>query len=105
MTDVFRRIIGPLSLPTFATTLYTCPGPTATSITNIHVCNELNSLANFTLSIGPDGSGKRYFASEPVYANDVFDWTGLLVLAPGEVIQAWASALQNLTLTCSGVES
>jgi hypothetical protein len=104
MTDTLTRIAGPTSLSNAAATVYTTPAATTTSITNVHVANESGATATFTLSIGADAAGKRYFYQINIFANDVFDWTGLIVLAATEIIQAYSGTNAVLTLTMSGVQ-
>jgi hypothetical protein len=106
MADVLKRLGStPLALTTTAATVYTAPASTTTTVTAIHVANEGAAPATFTLSVGADGAGKRFFYGVTVYVGDSFDWGGQLVLAAGEVLQAYASAATALTLTVSGVET
>jgi hypothetical protein len=104
MADVAKRLSGPTALTTGAVTQYTVPGATTAILRSIHVANESGALADFTLSIGTDGAGKRLFKNQDVPTKGSFDWSGFIVLAAGEVVQALASAGTALTLTISGVE-
>lgn len=105
MADTLARVCGPVALAAAAATVYTSTGVT-TTIRNIHVTNESGASAAFTLSIGTDGAGKRMFFQVPIGNGTAgFDWSGTLVLAPGELIQAYASAATALTLVMSGVTS
>jgi hypothetical protein len=103
--DTLKRLSGPAALTTVAVTQYTAPLLTTATIRSIHVCNETSADHTFTLSIGVDGAGKRLFKSQPVAANDSFDWSGMIVLGAGELLQALADANTALTLTVSGVET
>lgn len=103
-TDTLSRIVGPTALATTATTVYTTPASTTTTIRSLHVTNESGASAKFTLSIGTDGAGKRMFYQVPVTNGDLgLDWTGSLVLAAGEVLQAYSDTATALTLVISGV--
>lgn len=105
MADTLKRLSGPVFVATSASTHYTVPASTTATVRAIHVANETGSSANFTLSVGTDGAGKRLFKDVPIAANDVLDWTGTLVLSAAEVIQAVAGTGSALTLTMSGVET
>jgi hypothetical protein len=105
MTDTLKRLGGPTALTTAAATLYTAPAATTTTITGIHVANEGAAQATFTFSVGTDGAGKRFFYQIPVATAEAFDWSGTLVLAAAEVVQALASAATTLTITVTGVET
>lgn len=100
-----KRLAGPVALATGAVTLYTAPVATTTTLTGIHVANEGAAQATFTLSIGIDGAGKRFFYQVPVATAEAFDWSGTLVLGAAELIQALASAATTLTITVTGVET
>lgn len=104
MGDLAKRLCGPSALTTSAATQYTVPGSTQTIIRNIHVVNTNATVnSNFSLSIGSDIAATRLFAVTPIPGSSFLDWSGFIVLAAGEIIQAFASAA-TLTLTISGVE-
>jgi hypothetical protein len=105
MADILKRLSGPTALTTSAVTQYTAPALTTTTIRNIHVANETGGAATFTLSLGTDGAGTRAFYQVSVAAGAVYDWSGILVLAAADLIQALASAGATLTLIVSGVET
>jgi hypothetical protein len=105
MPDVLKRVMGPAALAAAAATVYTAPALTTTTIRAIHVANETLLNATFTLSVGADAAGKRFFYQQQVAPGNSFDWTGSLILAAAEVVQAYASIAATLTLTMSGVES
>lgn len=104
MTDTLKRVAGPILVTNAAVTVYTVPGATTTSLTAIHVANETGTDATFTLSIGADGAGKRFYKDILVLANDVLDWTGLLILNAAEVVQVLSGTNNALTVILSGVE-
>lgn len=105
MADVLKRLAGPLALANAAATIYTTPAATTTIIRAIRVVNETATAASFTFSIGVDGAGTRIWYQHSVYLGDEFEWTGNMVLAAAEVIQAFASLATTLTITMSGIES
>lgn len=105
MADTLKRLSGPTLLTTSAVTQYTVPGSTTATVRSIHVANETGTAATFTLSLGTDGAGKRLFKDVSVPANGVLDWSGTVILAAAEVLQALAGTGSALTLTVSGVES
>lgn len=105
MTDTLRRLVGPRLLTTTATTIYTALTGTTATIRGIHVASESGAQASFTLSIGVLAVGTAFYRDVAVATGDAFDWTGTLVLAAGDVLQASASTPNALTLTISGVET
>ena len=104
MTDTAKRLAGPSQLTGSAATVYTTPGATTTIVRNIHVANNTSGAVTFTMSIGADAAGKRIYDAVSIPAHDALDWSGFLVLAATETLQAFASAGTSLTLTVSGVE-
>lgn len=104
MADLLKRLCGPAALANSAATVYTVPGSTTAVVRHLRVVNETGAGATFTISIGTDGAGKRVWYQESIAAGDSYDWTGNLVLAATEVLQAYASAATTLTLTVSGIE-
>ena len=105
MADALARLAGPQALTGVAATIYTTPAATTAVVRAVHVVNETTTSAAFTLSVGVDGAGKRFFYAQQVAPGDSFDWSGNLVLAAGDVLQAYASAPAALTITISGVTS
>lgn len=105
LPDTLKRLAGPVALAASAATVYTAPASTLTVLRGLRVVNETGTAATFTISVGVDGAGKRVWYGQSVGAGDGYDWSGSLVLAAAEVIQAYASASAALTITLSGVES
>lgn len=107
MPDTGVRLAGPVALGTSASTIYTVPASTTTTVRNIHVNNESTTTAvTVTLSIGTDGAGKRFLGPGlSIPASNSYDWSGFLILAAGEVIQATASVATSLTATISGIQT
>lgn len=105
MADTAKRLSGPSALTTSAATQYTVPGSTSTVVRNIHVANTHASIAaKFTMSIGTDAAGTRFYDSVEIPVGGSLDWSGFLVLATTEIIQAKSDTASALTLTISGVE-
>lgn len=104
MADTAKRLSGPTALTTSAVTQYTVPASTTAILRSVHVANESASTSWFTVSIGIDGAGKRLWFQQDVPAKSSFDWSGFIVLAAGEVIQALAQTATSNTLAISGVE-
>jgi hypothetical protein len=105
MADTIKRLVGPAQLAAAATTVYTAPASTTTTIRTIHIVNTGASTATFTMSLGADAAGTRLFSAYPITAGDAWDWSGSLVLNAAEVLQAFASVATTLTITVTGVES
>lgn len=107
MADALTRLAGPLALAAAAADVYVAPGAGAVvSVRAIHVTNESAAVHTFRLSIGNDAAGTRLFCDVEVEPGSAgFDWDGLVVLAAGENLQAYASAAAALTLVISGVVS
>lgn len=106
MPDVGVRV-GPTVLTTSAATLYTVPASTTLTVRNIHIVNEsTTTAATVTVSIGTDGAGKRFLGPGlSIPASSSYDWSGLLIINTGEVIQALASVATSLTVTISGINT
>jgi hypothetical protein len=104
MADAAKRLSGPTALTTTAATQYTVPASTTAILRSVHVCNESATTSWFTVSIGTDGAGKRLWFQQDVDPKSSFDWSGFIVLATGEVIQALTQTATSNTLTISGVE-
>lgn len=106
MADLGVRLAGPVALGTSAATLYTVPASTTTTVRNIHINNESAAAVTVTMSIGTDGAGKRFLGPGlSIPAGGSYDWSGFLILAAAEVIQASASATTSLTATISGIQT
>lgn len=104
MADTHVRLSGPALLPAAAATQYTATGVTAI-VRNIHVFNNDVLAVTFTLSIGADAAGTRLYDALSIPSRSALDWSGSLVIADTEIIQALASSANKLTLTISGVET
>jgi len=105
MADTGKRLSGPTQLTTSAVTQYTTPAATTTTVRGIHVANTTAVAATFTLSIGNDAAGTRFFSALSIGANGTLDWSGFLILAATETLQAFAGTATALTLTISGIET
>lgn len=105
MADTAKRLAGPTQPGTSTGTLYTVPASTTTILRNIHVANNTAAAVTFTLAIGTAATAaNRLYDAVSIPANSTLDWSGFLVLAAAETLQALASAGTSLTVTVSGVE-
>lgn len=101
----YKRIYGPAQLGSSAATLYTAPANTQAVIRNIVANNPSGSPVDVTLSVGPDAADTRIFERE-VPANDFIATRRPVnhTIAPGEVLQGFASSPATVVLTVDGVE-
>lgn len=104
MADLAKRLSGPTQLTTSAVTQYTAPASTTAIVRNIHVANTTATAATFTLSIGTNAAATQLYGAVTIPANSALDWSGFIVVATTEIIQALAGTGTALTLTISGVE-
>jgi hypothetical protein len=106
MADVAKRLCGPVALTAAGATYYTVPALTTTIVRNIHVSYS-NSSSSLTLTLGIGGvtPALSLFSGFLIPAFGTLDWSGFLVLAAGETVQALASSTAVLSLTMSGVET
>jgi hypothetical protein len=105
MADTAKRLSGPTLLTTSAVTQYTVPALTTTIVRHIHAQNGSASAVTLTISIGADAAGTRIYDAISIPANGSLDWSGFMVLAAAETIQAKASAGTAIVLSMSGVET
>jgi hypothetical protein len=104
VTDTAIRPVGPVALAAAAATLYTVPTGSTVILRHIRIANTTAGAVTFTLSIGTDAAGKRLASGKSIPANDIWDWSGFIVMLSTEIIQGFASAATSLTITVSGVE-
>lgn len=105
MADVCKRLVGPKQLANSATTEYTVPALTTTTIREIHLSNPTAGDLTFTASIGADAAGTRFFGAYTVPANSVFGYPCHITMAAAEILQLSASAATSLVCIVDGVES
>lgn len=105
MADTAKRLVGPTQLTASAATVYTVPASTTALLRHMRVVNTGTVAATITVSIGADAAGTRIWAGQTVQPGGFLDWSGLMVMAAAETLQAYASAASTLTLTISGVEA
>lgn len=79
MADTPTRLFGPIALPATPTTYYTVPGGQV-ALRMVHVANESNVDATFTISVSADTAGRRLWYNTKVAAGTTFDWNGMLCL-------------------------
>lgn len=104
MAKTAKRLAGPAALSNAAATKYTVPALTKTLIRHVHVSNTSASAVNFTMSIGTDAAAARLFDAYPVPASSVLDFFPYAVLDATEIVQAFGSVNNQLTLTIFGDE-
>lgn len=104
MADTAKRLAGPAQLTNAAATKYTTPAATTTIIRSIHVYNAGTVNRTFSFSIGTDAAGTRVWDAFTIAPKQSLDWSGFMVLAATEIVQAFASANTDLTFTMSGIE-
>jgi hypothetical protein len=106
MADVAKRLFGPALVSNAAATKYTAGAGVTATLRHVRVTNGSAADAKITASIGADAAGTRgIFAGESVPAGGSIDWSGFMVLAAGEIIQAFSDTNNVLVLTGSGVET
>lgn len=99
-----KRLAGPAQVSNAAATKYTVPSTTKTIVRHIHVSNTSAGAVNFTMSIGTDATGTRIFDAYPVAASTVLDHFCYYIVDAAEIIQAFGSVNNQLTLTIDGDE-
>lgn len=105
MTDTGKRFVGPLELSNVAATVLTVPGGAIDTVLDIEAVATDGLSHTFTLSIGADAVGTRYYDSIPVTPGLPFHGTVFLPLDAAEILQAFADTATGVTLTISGVET
>jgi hypothetical protein len=96
------RFSGPALLTNAAATKYTVPASSQATLKHIHVENPTVSAVTFTMSIGADAAGTRIYDVFSISAGGVLDVFCMYVLAAGEIVQAFASTTNVMTLTLDG---
>lgn len=108
MADTLKRMIGPKTPATSATTEYTAPSGSGSTVTAairfIHVSNPTAADATFTMSIGSDASGTRLFDAFTVPAHKVFRYACNFPIIQGEIVQVFQGTASALIMTVGGVE-
>jgi len=104
MADVPIRLY--LGQPgTTATTIYTAPATVGSYVVvrGVHIANATTAAATITLGIGGVTAAVAFYFNVSVPASGALDWTGMLVLAPGETVQSIQGTALALTVTASGI--
>lgn len=105
MPDVVKRL-GLAAIGTTATTVYTVPAATTTTIRHLRIVNSTAAAVTVVMSIGLDAIGTRIIGTgTQVGANGYIDISGAIVLNATETLQATAGAATALTVVVSGVET
>lgn len=105
MADACKRLVGPKQLANSATTEYTAPGGTTTTVRLIHFSNPTVADKTVTVSIGADAAGTRLFDAFTIPANSVFGYPCHFTLAATEILQMSASAATSVVVCIDGVET
>jgi hypothetical protein len=104
MASVMKRLAGPAQLAGAAATIYTATGVTAV-IRDIELDNPSGLPITVTFSIGADAAATRVFSGSIVVgAAGHYQWTGNIVMAASDILQAFASTATTVVYTVSGVE-
>ena len=106
MADTPKRIYGPAQPGTTNGTLYTAPASTTTIVRSIIACNTTASPAKISLAINGTAAtvANCIWEELEIPANGVVDWSGFLVLATTDTLQALQGTSSAITLTINGVE-
>jgi hypothetical protein len=104
MSVAKKRFSGPAQLSNAAATKYTVPSTTLSVLKHIHVSNTSAGAVNFTLSIGADAASTRIFDAYTIASGAILDLWVYFVLSAAEIIQAFGSVNNQLTLTLDGDE-
>lgn len=107
MADVLKRLYGPAIMSGSSVAVYTVGTGVTTAVRNIHIANVTNAAATFSLAVNAAATilNNCLYSTYTVPAYGAFDWSGLLVLGPGDYIAALSSSTATLTLNISGVEA
>ncbi len=108
MSNKRIRITGPALLTNAAATKYTVPAGQRLTVRHIHVENPGAAPLGFTMSIGADAAGTRLYDAFSIpgaaagVQSSILDTFCYYVLEAGEIIQAYASSTNVMTLTIDG---
>ena len=105
MADTCKRLVGPKQLANSATTEYTVPSATTTTVRLIHFSNPTSGQLTITLSIGADAAGTRIFDAYPIAAGAVFAYPCHFTLTATEILQMSASAATSVVVCIDGIET
>lgn len=106
MSRTMKMLYGPAAVPGSATTLYTSPANTRTTVQYIHVTNSAAGTAgSFVLSKGAIGAANVFYVARSgtnriPEAGGLFERWVQFVLEPGELLQCVGDT--QLSLTISG---
>jgi hypothetical protein len=103
MADTLARILGPSNIGNGTTTLFT--GTAAHTYTIKHIIVVNNTAGSITLRLGIGGVADSNLILKPtaIAAGEHTEFTGLLVMAGTETLQAIATAT-GMTITISGLD-
>lgn len=96
------------ALATAATTQYTTPAARQDVIKDMEIANTTGAAITVTLNVVPTGNSagtaNQVLPAVSIPANQVFHWTGTIVMNAGDFISTATSAV-GVTATVSGLES
>jgi len=84
--------------------MYTVPASTKAYIRHVRIVNTDSVAVTVNVSVGTDGTSTRWLSGYQIAANDVYEWSGLLVLATGTVLQAFAARASICNFFADGFE-
>ena len=108
LVETPTRFYDPADPGVTAVTVYTVPVDALYAIVDvIQACDTSGSSSTWSLSVGTDGTTTRIFDTMSVSANDAVTYTGsvksgIVVLAPGDFLQAIVANAARIYLTISG---
>lgn len=104
MSRTMKMLYGPAAVPSSATTIYTSPADTRTTVQYIHVTNSAAGTAgSFVLSKGAVGASNVFYvarsgADRIPAAGGLFERFVQFTLEPGETLQCVGDPQLSLTL-------
>jgi hypothetical protein len=103
MTDTLSRILGPVAIPSGATTVFTGTIAHIYTVRNITIGNTSGSDIDLKLGINGLADADLFLPLTPVEAGGRAEFSGLLVLEGTDTLEADASG-NGLTITISGLD-
>jgi len=107
MAEVAKRLYGPAFLSLSTATVYTVPTSTTTILKSVRVTNNDAAISgnSFTLLLnGTTVATNSLFSSVAVSPSGSFDWSGWIVLNPGDILRAFCTANSIMAMILTGIE-
>jgi hypothetical protein len=102
MARIATRFSGPALLTNAAATKITVAALEKIIVRHIHVQNPTGAAVTLTMSIGADAAGTRFFDVYSIAAGTVLDHFCYYIMDAAEILQAYASVNNVMTLTIDG---